>query len=198
MLLRFVGEGKAKSPELKLLYRGSRDGFAAADFHRLCDGKGPTLTVVQTPQGCVFGGYASASWTSASGIWVSAPGCFLFTLRNSRKLSPQTFALTELQYAMYCDAEYGPFFGRGFDLSLATEANANSKSHSALGSSYALPAGFTRHLLAGAGNFPVFEWEVFGRRCVRSCVSQCWSGCSPFSVDLQRLCRRRTRLPYFD
>src|SRR6185369_15421821 len=32
--------------EYKLLLRGSRDGFSASDFHRLCDNKGPTVTVI--------------------------------------------------------------------------------------------------------------------------------------------------------
>ncbi len=156
-----MGEGKAKSPELKLLYRGSRDGFAAADFHRLCDGKGPTLTVVQTPEGCVFGGYASVSWASA-GHWVSAPRSFLFTLRNSRNLSPQTFALKESNYALFCFAGYGPTFGGGHDLHVVSEANRSS-SYSILGGSYALPADCTRILLAGARNFTLSEVEVFGR-----------------------------------
>jgi hypothetical protein len=30
-----------------LLWRGSRDGFGARDFHRRCDGHAPTLTLIQ-------------------------------------------------------------------------------------------------------------------------------------------------------
>jgi hypothetical protein len=164
-LRRFVSEGKAKPPELELLYRGSRDGFAAADFHRLCDGKGPTLTVVQTPQGHVFGGYASASWNSASN-YVSAPGSFLFTLRNSRNLPPQMFALSNPQYSMNCDPHSGPAFGGGHDLCVGP-----GSSYSNFGHSYALPAGCTSDLLAGAQYFTVSELEVFGRCCTLSCLS---------------------------
>ncbi len=183
-LCRFVGmsaDGNAKAPELKLLYRGSRDGFAAADFHRLCDGKGPTVAVVQTPQGCVFGGYAAASWNSTNS-WVSAPGSFLFTLRNSRNLPPQRVPLKDPEYAMGCYAGLGPIYGGGYDLRVRSQANANSSS-SRLGHSYALPEGCTSDLLAGAHYFTVSEVEVFGRRFARTCVSQCWSECSPFSVD---------------
>ncbi len=174
-LRRFVGEGKAKAPELKILDRGTRDGFAAADFHRLCDAKGPTVTVVQTPQGCVFGGYASVSWTRA-GEWLSAPGSFLFTLRNSRNLPPQTFALKEPLNAIYCYMNSGPAFGGGHDLRVMSEANASSSSYSKLGRSYALPAGCTSDILAGAEYFTVSEWEVFGRRSARSCVSRIYNG----------------------
>jgi hypothetical protein len=168
-LRRFVREGKAKAPELKLLYRGSRDGFAAADFHRLCDGKGRTLTVVQTPQGCVFGGYASVSWNSTANDWVFAPCSFLFTLRNSCNLPPQTFALTEPQHAMFCRANLGPTFGGGQDLCV----DSQDGSYSDLGTSYALPADCNSDLLAGAQVFTASEVEVFSRRCAR--FSQCWS-----------------------
>jgi hypothetical protein len=168
----FVAEGKAKAPEFKLLYRGSRDGFDGSVFDRLCDGKGPTVTVVQTPNGSVFGGYASVSWDSSNGLWVSAPGCFLFTLRNTRSLPPQTFALTKPQYAMLCTANCGPTFGDGFDLYVASAATTSSESYSILGQSYALPAGCTSDLLAGTRSFTVSEVEVFGRRCALSCSLQ--------------------------
>ncbi len=165
-LRRFLGEGKAKEPELKLLYRGSRDGFDPADFHRLCDDKGPTVTVVQTPEGAVFGGFAAASWRSLTG-YVSVPGCFLFTLRSSRNLPPQTFALTNMQKAMYCHRNGGPIWGD--DLFVAPKANAHSKSYSNLGTAYALPAGCTSDLLAGAKNFTLCQVEVFGTPCALSC-----------------------------
>ena len=31
----------------RLIYQGSRDGFGTSDFHRHCDGKGKTLSVIQ-------------------------------------------------------------------------------------------------------------------------------------------------------
>ncbi len=40
-----------------LLYRGSRDGFRASDFHSQCDkAKGPKLTIIKSTQGFIFGG----------------------------------------------------------------------------------------------------------------------------------------------
>ena len=50
---------------IKLIYRGSRDGWAAKDFHRLCDNQGPTVTLVESSAGRVCGGFTSVSWTSA-------------------------------------------------------------------------------------------------------------------------------------
>ena len=46
-----------------LIFRASSDGKSAADFHRCCDNKGPTLVVIQSGE-YIFGGYTSKSWTS--------------------------------------------------------------------------------------------------------------------------------------
>jgi len=66
-----------------LLYRGSRDGFSADDFHRCCDGKGPTVVIVR-PRGVdrVIGGFNSRGWESTGG-WSRAPGSFIFSIGNS-------------------------------------------------------------------------------------------------------------------
>ena len=45
-----------------LVYRATRDGFAAADFHAHCDHRTNTLLVVKSTAGCVFGGFAHATW----------------------------------------------------------------------------------------------------------------------------------------
>ena len=53
-------------PEFNLIYRASRDGWDARnDFHRLCDEKGPTLTLIKVKEtGRICGGYTSVSWSS--------------------------------------------------------------------------------------------------------------------------------------
>ena len=54
-----------KSGKWRLLFRASRDGFAAESFHSKCDDKGPTVTVVQSGS-FVFGGFADVAWSSPS------------------------------------------------------------------------------------------------------------------------------------
>ena len=49
----------------KLLYRASRDGWAASNFHSCCDNKGPTVTVVKSGN-CIFGGYTDQHWEGKS------------------------------------------------------------------------------------------------------------------------------------
>ena len=52
-----------KRRRLGLLYRASRDGFAAECFHSRCDNNGPTVTIVKSGE-YIFGGFTTQSWTS--------------------------------------------------------------------------------------------------------------------------------------
>jgi hypothetical protein len=45
-----------------LLWRGSRDGFEARTFYRLCDGRSDTVTVILDTTGNIFGGFTPVAW----------------------------------------------------------------------------------------------------------------------------------------
>jgi hypothetical protein len=40
-----------------LLWRGSRHGFGARDFHWRCNGDAPTMTLIEDTKGNIFGGF---------------------------------------------------------------------------------------------------------------------------------------------
>ena len=44
-------------------WRAKTDGWAASTFHSNCDGKGPTVTIIQVGR-YIFGGYTDVSWSS--------------------------------------------------------------------------------------------------------------------------------------
>ena len=46
----------------KLIYRSSEHGYTASSFHEYCDDKGPTLVIVKSSGGWIFGGYTTQSW----------------------------------------------------------------------------------------------------------------------------------------
>ncbi len=48
--------------KLELVYRASRDGWCATDFHSKCDNNGATVTVIKSTGGYVLGGYADLPW----------------------------------------------------------------------------------------------------------------------------------------
>ncbi len=47
----------------KLLYRASEHYYSAKYFHEYCDNKGPTLVVIKSREGWMFGGYTTKSWS---------------------------------------------------------------------------------------------------------------------------------------
>ncbi|CAF1605479.1 unnamed protein product [Rotaria magnacalcarata] len=49
------------SQRWKLIYKGSRDGFHADAFHSRCNNKGATITIIQSNQNYIFGGYTCVS-----------------------------------------------------------------------------------------------------------------------------------------
>jgi len=119
-LLKPVSKQIGKFP----IYVASMDGDSGTDFHDKCDGKGPTVVIVETTTGNVFGGYTSVSWSSGNN-WKRAPTSFLFQLRPRFS----HFAMRNLddRFAIYHHQYDGPVFGR-YDLYIYNEALSNSKS----------------------------------------------------------------------
>ena len=52
--------------EWKLLYRASEHDYTAESFHEYCDDKKPTLIVIKSSGGWIFGGYTTQSWSGDS------------------------------------------------------------------------------------------------------------------------------------
>ncbi|PFX18189.1 uncharacterized protein LOC111339875 [Stylophora pistillata] len=98
---------------VKLLYRASRDGWNASDFHSFCDNRGPTVTVIKS-KNYIFGGYSEHQWKSCdSGSCERSPTSFLFSLVNPGGLSPTKILLIpgNESNAIYCRSNYEPTFG---------------------------------------------------------------------------------------
>jgi hypothetical protein len=108
-------EQEFSGKDAQLLWRGSRDGFTAGEFHRRCDGHANTLTLISDTDGNVFGGFTPVKWESR--VYKLGRGnpykgddslrSFLFTLRNPRGVPPRKFALTAewKDQAITCDTE---------------------------------------------------------------------------------------------
>ena len=144
----------------KLLWRGSTDGFTARAFHKRCDKQGPTLTVIESTEGWIFGGYNPSNWQSAvPGSYVKkANGSFIFTLKNQQDISPTRFF--RAIYAFYNNANSGPDFG----CSDLVVFNTAGKSYSYFPNSYVDTTGKGNALFTGKknlDNFEVKEIEVY-------------------------------------
>eukprot|EP01119_Soliformovum_irregulare_P008067 TRINITY_DN2088_c0_g1_i4.p1 TRINITY_DN2088_c0_g1~~TRINITY_DN2088_c0_g1_i4.p1 ORF type:complete len:236 (+),score=61.45 TRINITY_DN2088_c0_g1_i4:14-721(+) len=94
----------------RLLYRGSRDGFSASSFHTQCDAKGPTLVIVHSSAGKIFGGYSPISWSSET-IFKATNESWLFNLNRQSQ-----HAVRDPNSALAHSPKYGPCFGGDFKL----------------------------------------------------------------------------------
>ena len=89
---------------------------------------------------------------------------FLFSFVNPSGLPPTKMSLIvgQEEKAIYSKNGYGPVFGSGYDLYIASSPHSNNCS-SSLNTTYQCPAGQdTTTFLTGNQNFTVSEMEVFG------------------------------------
>jgi hypothetical protein len=143
-----------KTFSFKLLYRATRDGFKASDFHRLCDDHSGTLVVIKSQNNYIFGGYTSQTWNHC-GTHKTFVDEFLFSLTNPSS-KPTKHNIKNISYAIYCNSSNGPAFGGG-DLFICSDSNSCANSRSVLGNCY---NGSTNYF-TGSKNFLTSEIEVF-------------------------------------
>ncbi len=141
----------------RLLYRATRDGFGSADFHRKCDDKPNTLTIIKATNSAIFGGLTSESWSSCV-KFKSDFDALVFSLINDQNISI-LYECSQPENGIYCNKEMGPCFGNN-DLYIHNSSNLNTKSRSCIGSSYN-SSNKSIKFLAGSEHFKTVEIEVF-------------------------------------
>jgi hypothetical protein len=148
-----------------LLWRGSRDGFGARDFHGRCDRHAHTLTLIQDTEGNIFGGFTPVEWESPTRSYEKKADpslkSFLFTLKNPHNFPARKFALKAegKDQAIVCDSSSGPQF---WDIGVSDNCKARTGSWSFIGNSYANDTGLRGEtVFTGSSLFTVKEIEVF-------------------------------------
>lgn len=157
-----IGEFVTKNL-LKLVYRGSKDGFSSRDFHKKCDLIDNTITIVKTSDNDIFGGFTSKNWNpkGQDGNYKYDDKAFLFKFTNKIE-KPIKLPIIDPHKAIICHESYGPIFGSGNDICIANNCNKNSSSYSYI-SSYYQPelTNNNRNFLSGSTNFNCVEVEIF-------------------------------------
>ncbi|XP_044183737.1 hemicentin-2-like isoform X3 [Acropora millepora] len=150
-------------------WRAKTDGWALSTFHSNCDGKGPTVTIIQVGS-YIFGGYTDQSWFSSSCAWASSSKSFLYSLYNINGFSPVKLQIKSQwqNRAIYRCSRYGPTFGGGYDIYISNNAASNRNSYTSCGYTYHLPPGYSSsysscRFYAGGGSyyFTPTDVEVF-------------------------------------
>ncbi|CAF4653295.1 unnamed protein product [Rotaria socialis] len=146
----------------ELIYKATRDGFDANTFHARCNNKGPTITIIQSNNNFLFGGYTAIPWTS-DGSDKKDTTAFLFTLTNPHNIPPTKYLISTSQSgnAVAHNASDLAKFGGGRDLKLANASNANNSSYTKFPNTYLDTTGKGNNTFTGATNFTTSDIEVF-------------------------------------
>lgn len=112
-----------RSIETNLLFRLSERGNTIDEFHKYCDDKGATITIIHNHKNHIFGGYISKSWFASSNKTsypdpkeITDPNAFLFCIRPTSKCIELKQHQSEGHSAAAVMNKYGPVFGKGRDL----------------------------------------------------------------------------------
>ncbi|CAH3180831.1 unnamed protein product, partial [Porites lobata] len=143
-----------------LCWRATLHGWDVdTQFHRRCDGKRDTVTIIKKGK-YVFGGYTDIPWESSGG-WGFTRKAFIFSISNKEELDPFVSEVRWPDRAIDRWSWYGPVFG--YDIEIANNANNNSFSYARLGWYYPAPAAVQDRytILAGTESFSPDEVEVF-------------------------------------
>ena len=90
----------------KLLYKGSRDGDGANDFHSRCDEAEKTLVLIEDNYGNRFGGFTTQDW-GGEYLQKKDDEAFIFSLDKNK-----IYEVIPEQNAIGCYPNFGPvFFG---------------------------------------------------------------------------------------
>lgn len=74
-----------KEFKYNLLYKGTLDGDTLDIFHQKCDNQGATISIIESTDNQIFGGYAAKSWNKNNKGDVPDPDSFLFNLNLKKK-----------------------------------------------------------------------------------------------------------------
>lgn len=95
--------------DLVRIYKASKDGWSAVNFHDCVDGRGSCLVVALSKSGKRFGGFNPAGWMSTDD-YTSSNAAFLWYLKND-KTPTRIPILIGGNTAVYDYATGGPCFG---------------------------------------------------------------------------------------
>ena len=149
---------------IELIFRGTKDGMTARDFHKKCDNQGANFILIKNEKGHIFGGYSSISWTCDDGN-KNAPKSFLFTLTNIFNSPPTKFPSNNNGNEVYHLKNYGPIFGKdGFDFNLQSNFLQQNSACSTFPKSFKDVLGKGKAVFTSnesGNNFSIKEIEVF-------------------------------------
>ena len=143
--------------KIKLIFSSTINGDGYDDFHKFCDGKGPTVTIVKGENDHIFGGYVTVPYSSDRQSHYDDKA-FLFSLTNMKK-----FPIKIKEKAVVHYDNWSPYIGypNNCDLAIRCGCLNNNKS-------YCEPKSYEINRVDLIGtterNFKVKDYEVFSSK----------------------------------
>jgi len=149
------------------IFISSNDGNTVKAFREKCDLRGATLTLIETTDGKVFGGFTSRSWDKKKKYGVyAAKSAWLFTLREGPfkkiNIKPENIYRAVMDgKTEFIGEVYGPIFGNlNFKHDLAVSPGMEFEGDVCFCEG---PASYSSGIMTGENkvHFIIKEWEVF-------------------------------------
>jgi hypothetical protein len=156
-LNKFYGN---QSQKWWLIYKATRDGFTFKDFHRCCDEKGPTLTIIQSTDNYFFGGYTTINWNKRVKGWSIDKTAFLFTLINPHDIAPTKYTINDNGKDAVFSNGNGPTFG-SIDININSNSNRNIQNYIMFPRSYNDTAGKGHLTFTTSDKFSTTDLEIY-------------------------------------
>ncbi|GBB97309.1 hypothetical protein RclHR1_29600002 [Rhizophagus clarus] len=173
------------SYEFKLILRGSRDGFAPYKFHKICDNRSCTVTIIKVKgNNQILGGYNPVEWKSERN-YVATKNSFIFSFENDDDINKHTLSrVMNENYAIFNDRTYGPSFG-GADLILRG------------GNGHCIKDSYMKQI-RGASSESVLHYGVKCDSCDYTIRGIRWKCTSCEDYDLCQVCKTKSNIHSYD
>ena len=144
-----------KPTNINLLLNSYRDGDTFEAFHRLCDGKAPTIGIIETTKGHKFGGYTTQFWNGKSNEsnCKSDNNAFIFSLDTKKKYNVITS-----EKAIGTGSGWLLFFGYGENSIVTYKGGCSNTSNYISEGAYKFD---TKNENGGEYSFTIKSFEVY-------------------------------------
>ena len=156
----FINSLFSKKPFFNLIYSATRDGSYPENFHRKCDNKGPTITLIKTNDNRKFGGYISKNrqYGNENEVSEKDKNAFIFTINKRKKYNIKNENTDAFSYSS--------IRGPNFTINLGFYINEDSGNMFSPRNSYERKNNinynsFSDYEFAGKNYFQAVEIEVF-------------------------------------
>jgi len=144
-----------KPKNINLLLNSNRDGDTSEAFHRLCDGKAPTIGIIETTKGHKFGGFTTKFWNGKSNEsnCIYDNNAFIFSLDTKKK-----YKVINSEKAIGTGSNFLLFFGYSENSIVTYDKGCNNTGNYIAGGAYNFD---TKNENGGEHNFTIKSYEVY-------------------------------------